>query len=198
MQRTDAMANRRRLILAARDAVAADGPGVSIREIADRAEVGITTLYRHFRDKQALIDALSIYRWSTMTELVHRTPPGEGSLTDVVAIVDSFTRMVTADRDFIAALSLDVGRTPAGIKPVKEQFDHQFARIWAAAQRGGELRRHADPRDVMELAGLIRNDDRRAPMVLTLLSGISAASVDVRRCYAWWLAGPIGSPVCIR
>jgi AcrR family transcriptional regulator len=179
LARGDAIRNQRRLLLAARDAVAADGPGVNVREIADRAGVGVTTLYRHFGGKDALIDAVSVNRWATMSRLAQSGTASGAPLHAVVALLETFTRMVTADEAFIAATGLRVGRTPIDILPVKAQFDPMLARLWSSAQQRNMIRRRADARDAMELAGLIRNGERRAPMLLTLLNGICTSAVDV-------------------
>jgi AcrR family transcriptional regulator len=56
--RRDAQANRARIVAAARAAFAADGIEVPVEEIARRAGVGMGTLYRHFRAKEDLIDAV--------------------------------------------------------------------------------------------------------------------------------------------
>lgn len=185
MVRADAAMNRRRLLLAARDAVAAQGPGVSVREIADRAGIGVTTFYRHFPGKQALFDALSIDRWSTMARLARQAVAARGGLPEIVDVVDTLTRMVTADREFIAALGLDIGRTPLGIQPVKRCFDQHLAVLWAAAQQRGEVRRNANPHDIAELAGMIRNPERRSHMVLTLINGICSDGIDGQQLLRW-------------
>lgn len=53
-RRADAVANRERVLAAARAVFAADGLNVPMREIARRAGVGPATLYRHFPTKEAL------------------------------------------------------------------------------------------------------------------------------------------------
>jgi AcrR family transcriptional regulator len=50
--------NRERLVAAAREAFASQGPEVSLDDIARRAGVGSTTLYRHFPDKDELVFAV--------------------------------------------------------------------------------------------------------------------------------------------
>lgn len=179
--REDAVRNRRRLLLAARDAVAEDGPGVSVRAIADRAGVGVTTLYRHFGGRDALIDAVSVNRWATMTRLARAGALGGAPLDAVVSVLETFTRMVTADDAFIAAAGLRIGRTPIDILPVKAQFDPLFALLWSSAQRRDLIRPRVDSRDAMELAGMIRSTDRRGPMLSVLVSGICTDAVDVER-----------------
>jgi AcrR family transcriptional regulator len=56
--RKDVLRNRQRLVTAAREAFIEHGPEVSLEEIARRAGVGPTTLYRHFPDKDDLIEAV--------------------------------------------------------------------------------------------------------------------------------------------
>ncbi|WP_016909355.1 TetR/AcrR family transcriptional regulator [Streptomyces xiaopingdaonensis] len=54
--RSDAARNRRRLLTAAAELLAAHGTGVDVREIARAAGVGMGTLYRHFPTKEQLLD----------------------------------------------------------------------------------------------------------------------------------------------
>jgi AcrR family transcriptional regulator len=57
-KRADARRNYEKVLLAAREAFAAGGEATSLEEIARRAGVGIGTLYRHFPNRQALLEAL--------------------------------------------------------------------------------------------------------------------------------------------
>lgn len=57
-ERSDARDNRRRLLEAARAALAEHGPSVSVNEIARAAGVGVGTLYRRYATKADLIVAL--------------------------------------------------------------------------------------------------------------------------------------------
>ncbi|OBF30061.1 hypothetical protein A5724_24810 [Mycobacterium sp. ACS1612] len=50
--------NRQRIVTAAREAFHEQGPAASLEEIARRAGVGPTTLYRHFPDKDDLVVAV--------------------------------------------------------------------------------------------------------------------------------------------
>jgi len=56
--RRDAERNRRRILDAAAAVFAERGLGASLDDIAERAEVGVGTVYRRFPSKDALIDAL--------------------------------------------------------------------------------------------------------------------------------------------
>src|SRR5215213_8391441 len=57
-KRADARRNYEKVVAAARDAFAERGASTSLEEIAERAGVGIGTLYRNFPNRQALVEAL--------------------------------------------------------------------------------------------------------------------------------------------
>jgi AcrR family transcriptional regulator len=57
-KRADARRNYDKVLAAARDAFAEGGESTALEEIARRAGVGIGTLYRHFPNRQALLEAL--------------------------------------------------------------------------------------------------------------------------------------------
>lgn len=181
MARADAELNRRRLIFTARDAVADHGPAISVRSIADLAGISLTTLYRHFPDKQGLIDGVSVYRWAMLTRLARRCGATSNPLSAVLHLLDVFTWTVTADDTFIRTTGLRVGHTPAAIQPIRAQFDPLFAALWAGAQQRGQIRASAHPRDAMHLAATIRDQQRRTSMLLLLSNGISSGTEDTER-----------------
>lgn len=57
-KRADARRNYEKVLTAAREAFAEGGESTALEEIARRADVGIGTLYRHFPNRQALLEAL--------------------------------------------------------------------------------------------------------------------------------------------
>jgi AcrR family transcriptional regulator len=59
-KRADARRNYDKVLAAAREAFAEDGESTALEEIARRAGVGIGTLYRHFPNRQALLEALYV------------------------------------------------------------------------------------------------------------------------------------------
>src|SRR5215475_9175276 len=80
-KRADARRNYEKILAAAREAFAEGGESTALEEIARRAGVGIGTLYRHFPNRQALLEA--VYRdqvgvqcaWGR--ELLATRPPAE-------------------------------------------------------------------------------------------------------------------------
>jgi AcrR family transcriptional regulator len=59
-KRADARRNYEKVLVAARQAFAEGGESTALEEIARRAGVGIGTLYRHFPNRQALLEALYV------------------------------------------------------------------------------------------------------------------------------------------
>src|SRR5437763_10334247 len=59
-KRADARRNYEKVLAAAREAFAEGGESTSLEEIARRADVGIGTLYRHFPNRQVLLEAVYV------------------------------------------------------------------------------------------------------------------------------------------
>jgi AcrR family transcriptional regulator len=59
-KRADARRNYEKVLTAAREAFAEGGEATALEEIARRAGVGIGTLYRHFPNRQALLEAVYV------------------------------------------------------------------------------------------------------------------------------------------
>jgi AcrR family transcriptional regulator len=59
-KRADARRNYEKVLSAAREAFAEGGEATSLEEIARRAGVGIGTLYRHFPNRQSLLESLYV------------------------------------------------------------------------------------------------------------------------------------------
>ncbi|MCF2532041.1 TetR/AcrR family transcriptional regulator [Yinghuangia sp. KLBMP8922] len=67
--RADALRNRDRILEVARAVIAEQGAQASLRDIARRAGVGMGTLYRHFPNREALLEALLRRRFDELAAL---------------------------------------------------------------------------------------------------------------------------------
>jgi AcrR family transcriptional regulator len=67
-QRADAVRNRKRIIEAARELFAEHGFDAQVDQIARRAGVGVGTVYRHFPNKEDLLQALIDDRFEALAE----------------------------------------------------------------------------------------------------------------------------------
>jgi AcrR family transcriptional regulator len=66
--RADALKNRQRILEAAEETFASLGLSVPIDVVAERAGVGVGTLYRHFPTKEALFEAIVMTRLAGLAE----------------------------------------------------------------------------------------------------------------------------------
>src|SRR3954451_20501094 len=70
--RADAEANRERILTAAEDIFGAHGPSAATEQIAQRAGVGIATVFRHFPTKTDLVEATLVGHFATLTARADR------------------------------------------------------------------------------------------------------------------------------
>ena len=79
--RADARRNHARVLSAARKCMARDGLEAGMEEIARCAKVGVGTVYRHFPNKDDLVEALAADRFQRLAELareaLEREDPGQ-------------------------------------------------------------------------------------------------------------------------
>jgi AcrR family transcriptional regulator len=107
--RSDAARNRARILDAARDLVAAQGPEVSMDAIASAAGVAVGTLYRHHPTKADLVAAVVEDSIEHMAELAERAAGAVADGADPAAEVAGLFRAVAeryaTDRLLKSALS---------------------------------------------------------------------------------------------
>jgi AcrR family transcriptional regulator len=138
--RADARRNRELVLAAARDAFVAEGPSVSLDEIARRAGVGAGTVHRHFPTKEALFEAVIIDRLLDLTEaaqqLLDAADPGEAFFT-------FFHRIVTeAGHNLALSAALTEAGTDVRAAALRAGGDLQnaLAELLVRAQRAGAVR----------------------------------------------------------
>jgi|GEM_PF-3166105 len=184
--RVDAHENRLKLLTACRDFIALEGTtAVTVKEITAKAELSSATFFRHFGSKDALIDEISINRWSLLEFHARRpresTDDRTASLKQVLRVLELFARMITSDDGFINATGLRIGHSPAAILPIRESFEPGFFDLWVDTQRHEHIRARAHPRDAIDLTTSIRDQQGRIPMLTTLVSGFCTDTVDVEQ-----------------
>ncbi|HUX69701.1 MAG TPA: TetR/AcrR family transcriptional regulator [Cellulomonadaceae bacterium] len=69
-QRSDARRNRARILAAAEEIFAAESVTVPLQHVAEKAQVGRGTLYRHFPDRHSLVAAVFEERLAVLEKLV--------------------------------------------------------------------------------------------------------------------------------
>ncbi|MFJ3804706.1 TetR/AcrR family transcriptional regulator [Streptomyces sp. NPDC090088] len=96
--RKDAELNRDRLLEAARELFAKRGLGVGLNEIARRAGVGVGTAYRHFPDKEQLIDTLFEQRLCEIVALASEALGDPDAWRGLGFFLDRWLRLHLHDR----------------------------------------------------------------------------------------------------
>src|ERR1700704_473225 len=100
--RSDAAANRERILAAATIAVRRDGERVPMATIADEAGVGIGTLYRHYATRPALLAALTLR--SFHLGLQHARAAAQSDEPAPVALTQFFEQTIAARNELILPL----------------------------------------------------------------------------------------------
>ena len=103
-KRADAVINRQRILEAAEAVFAAEGVHVPIDRVAERAGVGVGTVYRHFPTKEDLFEAIVVTRMDELLVAARAqaaaTEPGRALLS----YVQHFARHASSKRDLFDAL----------------------------------------------------------------------------------------------
>ena len=103
--RRDAQRNRDRIVAATRAAFQERGLDVGVDEIARRAGVGMGTLYRHFPNKDALIDAIVDARFAELTGAAERALEAARAWDGVEGFLAVAVELQATDRGFKDALA---------------------------------------------------------------------------------------------
>jgi AcrR family transcriptional regulator len=96
--RADAVKNRARILEAAEDVFATEGVSVPIDVVAERAGLGVGTLYRHFPTKEALYEAIVATRLDLLLDTI-RTLGGADDAGHASAKKDLFDALLSAGID---------------------------------------------------------------------------------------------------
>ena len=100
--RADAARNHQRIIDAALSAFQDAGPGVTLDEIADRAELSVATLYRRFRNRDQVVSAVLDHVLSTEIEPVAAAHTDDAWL-DLVGLLSTAVDSLAQHRGLLSA-----------------------------------------------------------------------------------------------
>lgn len=101
--RADAARNRQRILEAAEEVFARDGIAVPIDTVAERAGVGVGTLYRHFPTKEALFEAVVLRRLDELLGIVGA--PADDATEAFFAFLVQMGEQVALKHDLFDALA---------------------------------------------------------------------------------------------
>jgi AcrR family transcriptional regulator len=150
-QRADARRNVERLITAARQAFATEGANAPLDDIARAAGVGSGTLYRHFPNRVALLEAVyrdNVERLCAEGERLAATEPPAQALLDWLR---GFVTVIAEKRGLAAALT-DEGRTSELFAQCHTMINATGAKLLDRAKAAGAIRDDVPLADVLKMA----------------------------------------------
>jgi AcrR family transcriptional regulator len=147
--RADGQRNREKLIEAAKTAFAEIGVDAGLDEIARRAGVGIGTLYRHFPNRDAIVEAVYRREVEQLAEaaprLLQTLPPGEALHQWMRLFVD-----YVATKKMIASALGPIGSTsPELYVSSGAKITGAISHLVQQAASQGDIGTDADPADLL-------------------------------------------------
>lgn len=145
--RSDAAANRERVLAAAAVAVRRDGERVPMATIAEQAGVGIGTLYRHYPTRGALLSALSRRSWDLVLDHARTAACDDGPAAD--AIAQFFAQTIAARDDLILPLHGGPVSHDAETLALRARIRELIEQVLARGRRDGSVRADATATDII-------------------------------------------------
>jgi AcrR family transcriptional regulator len=156
--RADAARNRARILAAADAVFTVKGTSASTEDVAERAGVGIGTVFRHFPAKQELISAVLDERIARLARqaraLGNADDPGAAFLTFFTGLIEH----ALENKALVDAL----GGTAPAASNAKQDLLRAGGALLARAQAAGAIRADLDADDLQALVTGCLEMERRA------------------------------------
>lgn len=171
--RADAKRNRELLLAAARAAFTEKGAGASLEDIARRAEVGVGTLYRHFPNRQDLLEAVYVEEVQALCRSALDFT-GESAWDALVHWFDRFVDYVATKHALVDEMLATVTRDAPVFRTCHEAIFAAGEPLLACAKAEGAVRPDIEFVDVIRLVSgvtMIKNassDDVRRVLMVAL------------------------------
>ena len=148
--RADAQRNRVRILEVAKEAFTRSGANASLDDIANQADVGPGTLYRHFPSRDALLEAV----YQTEVEKLAAT---EGEFARTMAPIEALRAWMLLFIDYIAtkkiiapALNALIGGPSKVVEASLAQIHEAIRALVNRAIKSGDLREDVEPIDLLK------------------------------------------------
>jgi AcrR family transcriptional regulator len=153
--RRDAALNRQRILQAASEVFTERGLEVSLDEVARQAGVGVGTVYRRFRTKEDLVEALFVDRIEEVAALAEKATQAADPWSGLACFMEEAAAMLAED---------------LGLRQMMMYAAYGGDKIWYARQRNAPLVTRLVER--AQAAGQLRSDLRPTdiPFILFVLA----------------------------
>jgi AcrR family transcriptional regulator len=162
--RKDAERNRQRILVAAAELFGERGLHVTLDAVAERAGVGVGTVYRRFPDKEALIDALFEERIDEVRAIADEACAMADPWDALVHFFDRAVAMHGDDRA-LKELVFSTAHGQDRVARARDRIAPVVTRLVERAQASGQLRPDVAVTDV--------------PMIQLMLTGVIEYAGDV-------------------
>ncbi len=151
--RADAQRNRDRILEAAQVVFAAEGIEVPVDTIAEKAGVGVGTLYRHFPTKEKLCEAILLDRLSALTVEATALADADDPAAAFFGFLEHIVEEGAAKRDLMVAVTGAGVEFEVAAAEVKDGLRDAIGVLLERAQSVGAVRPDATPALVVSLVG---------------------------------------------
>ena len=145
-RRKDAERNRRRLLVAAREVFRDRGVAATLNDVAHHAGLGVGTAYRHFANKEELIDALFDDMVTTVDTYVREAADEPDAWLGLTRALQKVCEVQAFDRG-LREVMLGTGRGPERQRQMRDRVAPTVDAVVARAQEQGTLRADVVPAD---------------------------------------------------
>ena len=130
--RKNAQANRERILAAAENVFGASGELGSTEDVAERAGVGIATVFRHFPTKDALIEAALVRQFDRLDEQASRF---DAELDPRAAVRELITALIETSSTKLTLISLvgADGNFPPAVEEATQRVQATIGSVLARA-----------------------------------------------------------------
>ncbi|HEX4177680.1 MAG TPA: helix-turn-helix domain-containing protein [Rhizomicrobium sp.] len=153
--RADAQRNRLRLLETAKAVFAQKGSTASLEEIARAADVGIGTLYRHFPNREALIEALYGHEVDQLVASADRLMETQAPAVALRQWLLLFVDYIITKQGMADVLSAIVGSSSYAASGT--HMKQTAARLVEAAVASGEVSLDVEPLDLLRALSGVAN-----------------------------------------
>lgn len=158
--RADAQRNRQRILEAAEEVFAKDGLAVPVDAVAERAGVGVGTLYRHFPTKEALFEAIVVTKLDQLVEAA-KAERGDDAAESFFRFIRRMADEATLKHDLFDALAEAGVDFKSQCADRVEELRGSFDRLRQRAVDSGQVRADVSMDEIMTLVmGACRQVER--------------------------------------
>ncbi len=148
--RKDAARNRERILAAARELFAERGLAATLNEIAHHAGVGVGTVYRHFPDREQLIDGLFEQRIDEFASLMRSALEDPDPWRGLTGFMEGNLALQAQDRG-LQQLVLGASGGQERLAKARAKLRPLGAKLIKRAKDAGALREDVAPADLPAL-----------------------------------------------